>query len=726
MDSSRSHGPLKFLATRLKAFKASGKRRSWRNGRPLNLELLDSRVCLSALGFDTHVLTRTSTSSQLHAADISGDGHSDLVLFSHAGIEWFENVSAGKVWKARTVTHDFIDPDTFVIADIDGDDDFDIVATSGQADKLAWYENTDGAGEFAGRRLIATGLTDVRQVKAEDLDHDGDIDLLVGSNSGPVVWQENIDGQGTFTTRAVGLGDKRLTPHNIVAVDLDADGDLDILANSFQPSRTVWFPNMNGRGDFGTGERFLGTGRYGTRDTFDVDGDGDLDVLAQAENGVFGWIENLGIAGQVGKLQVVLEPSASRLLPVDFDADSDLDFLEHNGRQVWLHRNIRGISHLEPSVLLLEQSHSSLIAADVSNDGHLDLVIASEDGQVLVRPRAADELSFGESVTVTTAKPTFEPVDTADLDGDSDADLVVAVNGTLAWLENAGGQLLLDSPRTMHADYVIRGRQRNIVRLHDLDGDGDIDLTTSLHGVASWYENLDGRGTFGPQNIIANNPSETIVSLTLADMDADNRIDVVVTSHVGNVYWHRNVSNGFADPQLVTTKSSFLVATAGDLDGDGHNELVVRGEEIEIYRYNRSEGGFGEATVIADVRQTSYEEVALMDLDGDGDLDIVSATRQVIVWFENNDGTGGFAPAQFFGFLCCGYVKAMEAIDMDGDGDLDLYRGYGWYENRGPGQFGSPSRREVIYVWATKRSERRWRHRWDRTPKWSRGGSRHD
>ena len=75
MDSSRSHGPLKFLVAHLTAFKASGNRRSWRNGRTLNLELLDSRVCLSALGFDTHVLTRFFRAWRKVLIAFSGDAN---------------------------------------------------------------------------------------------------------------------------------------------------------------------------------------------------------------------------------------------------------------------------------------------------------------------------------------------------------------------------------------------------------------------------------------------------------------------------------------------------------------------------------------------------------------------------------------------------------------------------------------------------------------------------
>ena len=76
-------------------------------------------------------------------------------------------------------------------ADLDGDGDVDILATSGG---VVWYENTDGDGSFSTGTDITSSADGAKSVYAADLDGDGDIDVLSGSyNDDRVVWYENLD-----------------------------------------------------------------------------------------------------------------------------------------------------------------------------------------------------------------------------------------------------------------------------------------------------------------------------------------------------------------------------------------------------------------------------------------------------------------------------------------------------------------------------------------------------
>jgi hypothetical protein len=87
-------------------------------------------------------------------------------------------------------------------ADVDGDGDLDVLSASAADDKIAWYENTDGVGSFGNQQVISTAADSVISVFAADLDGDGDLDVLSASYyDDKIAWYENTDGAGSLRTQ---------------------------------------------------------------------------------------------------------------------------------------------------------------------------------------------------------------------------------------------------------------------------------------------------------------------------------------------------------------------------------------------------------------------------------------------------------------------------------------------------------------------------------------------
>jgi len=133
---------------------------------------------------------------------------------------------------------------------------------------------------------------------------------------------------------------------------------------------------------------------------------------------------------------------------------------------------------------------------------------------------------------------------------------------------------------------------------------------------------------------------------------------------------------------------------AADLDGDGDIDVLSASSlDDKIAWYENLGGGtFGIQQIIT--TDASFAAgVFAADVDGDGDEDVVSASRDdnKIAWYENIDGAGTFGAQQVIATSAVG-ARSVVAADLDNDGDLDIAAAsagddtVAWFENQG-GQF---------------------------------------
>jgi hypothetical protein len=120
--------------------------------------------------------------------------------------------------------------------DLDNDGDMDVLSASSNDSKIAWYENTDGQGNFGVQQVITIDASGASFVYAADIDGDWDLDVLSTSYfDEKIAWYENIDGQGTFGQQQIVATDTNAI-ESLTVVDVDSDGDMDILTpNGFEP-----------------------------------------------------------------------------------------------------------------------------------------------------------------------------------------------------------------------------------------------------------------------------------------------------------------------------------------------------------------------------------------------------------------------------------------------------------------------------------------------------------
>lgn len=136
-----------------------------------------------------HTIAREAGATNIKATDANGDGHIDVVgSCGHGrGVFWFE----GPSWRKHVIDADLRDPHALAVGDFDGDGDRDVAVASFGAKLVRWYPQI-GVGEFARHDLDLDNRQEAYDLKAVDLDADGRLDLiLAGRESRNAVWYRN-------------------------------------------------------------------------------------------------------------------------------------------------------------------------------------------------------------------------------------------------------------------------------------------------------------------------------------------------------------------------------------------------------------------------------------------------------------------------------------------------------------------------------------------------------
>ncbi len=287
-------------------------------------------------------------------------------------------------------------------------------------------------------------------------------------------------------------------------------------------------------------------------------------------------------------------------------------------------------------------------------------------------------------------------VDTTDLDGDGDVDVIASayfgidpddpdglgINGRFAWFENLAGD------GSSWEQHVVGGffHGARYIDAGDLDGDGDIDLAGASEltgGVGeqdadiAWFENLDGEGdTWAAHELETHAGSGWEVHI--ADIDSDGALDIV-SCEDGRVAWFDN-ANGDGSLWLKRTVSanlnSLTYADIGDVDNDGDLDIIGGSYQTAQIGWWENTAGTGSVWFPRYVVDGSFGlAIELGDVEGDGDLDALftkqtGGSSGAVYWIENTTGDGGIWSPRL---ISLGFQSRPRATfaDANTDGRLD-------------------------------------------------------
>jgi hypothetical protein len=320
---------------------------------------------------------------------------------------------------------------------------------------------------------------------------------------------------------------------------------------------------------------------------------------------------------------------------------------------------------------------TAVALGDLDSDGDLDAVIANglNDAET-VWLNDGTGLFAMHPISPTFGAGNSEGIVLGDLDGDGDLDAVVANyfdEPQTVWLNDGSGGF---SPHPTAPNFGV-GRSLDLA-LGDLDGDGDLDIVVTDFNQPNsvWLNN--GLGSFYPHPTTPLFDTIHSFEVALGDLDGDGDLDAVIAHYYNEpqTVWLNDGSGSLsAHPTAPSFGDGESTSIAlGDLDADGDLDAVIANDDYQPQTVwlNESHGVFSAHPTNPSFGSYSSYDVALGDLDGDGDLDAVVANFYGIpetVWI--NDGTGDFAPL-FGGSRFGGDSSLCVALgDLDADGDLD-------------------------------------------------------
>lgn len=324
----------------------------------------------------------------IHPVDIDQDGDMDVI--GGAGEAqvialWLNDGQAPPGWSLQLVDSTFAGAAGVHAADVDGDHDPDILASAETpGNKLAWWRNDGGSPIAWSRQLLDDAFPVSCSIMSTDINQDGRPDVLATSWSlGDVAWWRNDGGTPVTWTKQI-VDPSFGGAHDALAVDLDEDGDLDMVGAAGALHQVAWWRN-NGGNPIAWQRYPIQTGFSGARAVHvaDIDRDGRPDVVAVAwQNHVTWWRNEGGDPLSWTRFDVDTNWSGGHSVWTgDVDGDGWVDILAtaYNANKVswWHNSGTQPIIWTEHPLATDWTNPMNVRAGDLDGNGDLEILATS-------------------------------------------------------------------------------------------------------------------------------------------------------------------------------------------------------------------------------------------------------------------------------------------------------------------------------------------------------------
>lgn len=502
--------------------------------------------------------------THIQTGDINGDGAPEVVMTTADGLLYVLKNDGRLAWRYELGTI----ASSLAVADWDGDGKTAEIFVGGETrDTLL----SDTKRPLWTVITISGDGTPLLAALPTDMNRDGRPELLVGTNGYVTVITDVQHGESYYETADIS---GRLSEYEIG-----------------RPVIGVWAGEIDG-----VGRPEVVPSVVGGKEIYVL-----KDDLQQA------WQQS--IEGQVGLVQAGDVDGDGKAEVVALSASWDLYLFKGDGKQLWRNQS------MSPGNDSIPPAANQMLVCDLDGDGRMEIIVLSPGPTAAVHVFKGDGSQFWQQPLGTAAEAKLAA---ADVNGDGQAEVVVAMEQQVTLLDAAGHRLAEYHPG-ISGQHL--GKATGALAYADLNGDGQGEI---IVGTETGLQVFGAARQVERQELWRSSFLRTVTALGMADLDGDGPSEVLAGSEEGQIYalaatgqvlWQVDLK---ATPgQRQFTIPTVLALSAGDVDGDGQQE-VVAASSSQIYLLN------GDGLRWAVPAVGSAASMIVHDVDNDGRAEIIA------------------------------------------------------------------------------------------------------
>lgn len=633
---------------------------------------LPSLLLSQPFGVQQNLMNQIDRPSDIEVLDFDKDGDIDLLVANALSnyILLYENVGNRQFIERQINQNSNVIYENIEVADMDNDGNYELIAASYRNKVITLFQMQ---GKTVIEQVTLDEGIESSSMIVGDYDQDGYSDIVysINENNGAaiILWNEGALNFKTDTA-SVEIGQNAL----LFATDINKDSNLDIISYSTNIGRTFSILNEGDKKfekfDAARASSNIVNGCIG-----DINQDGFIDLVPSYDSDnliAFRYFLNDENNGFLRRGFTNISPKAACLIDVDFDDIKEIMIFDADGLTLSF-KYIDGFDFERDTIESITDTYDFMKVFDFNEDGIDDFVGVNRGNSEIALHLQKPDTTF-EKILIATNTGIYQPngLKSLDINNDGIQELIgysEYTRSAVVWEKSPNGLLAGKAILNLPVDGGLLNGFTDLEPF-DLDNDGQLDIVAATlvdDESLSWFKKIgENEYSYNPIEV----PFHAITGIDIIDLNNDGKADIPCVSRgenrigilidTGNIsYEYQSLSNSYDRPTDIE---------AVDIDLDGDADLICKygsvGGQMVIF----------ENTGNSFTAKESLNGLILVDIDKDGDIDVVGGRNSNNITCHYNDGSGNFT-AEIIASTGSHENDELYASDIDNDGDIDIISG---------------------------------------------------